>query len=358
MSCRPGAIIAGTIATRRRSGWKPPAAPANSDHEGNWPRECKSHGSLNLESLLDDQSVRFFGALGFFLILLIMLALAFNSIERKAQRIHDEKRARAHHDEDAEYGIDEGRRVLAAHIHAITRQFNAYRHQQHHEDERRAFREKVTIAVIAITAAFALGSNIFFALQWREMHQAGVDTGKLAEAARDQATSSRAHVWITSTDWPKRGTLHQYNMYTVTLHFINFGQTPAIIINLKIHMFICPWSFTPNSLDQRFVFCRESMSWPPDDLSEGTGITGSLHANIPPNSVRVIGTNQDVPVEKDFLFENSNNMDPALFEMGKTDWVYCVIKYKDVFGIDRETGYFAKVGGGIPAEAEKYNYWK
>ena len=59
--------------------------------------------------------------------------------------------------------------AIAARLHSIYHQFNAYKEQQHRQERKRTTREVITLIVIGITAFFAFGSDWIFYDQLTEM---------------------------------------------------------------------------------------------------------------------------------------------------------------------------------------------
>jgi hypothetical protein len=140
--------------------------------------------------------------------------------------------------------------TVAAGTQAIADQFSSYKQQQHRQHIANVALQGITICLVFGTAGIALWQGFISRWQLSEMHDAGLDTKKLAEAANKSAeatvrlsTNNRAWV-ILLYDGRLDIIISDPTQRTIVprVHFAlhNYGNSPAIIKSVEPHMFYIP----------------------------------------------------------------------------------------------------------------------
>jgi hypothetical protein len=292
---------------------------------------------------------------------------------RKHNRSHETRKDDSHKQSDP----------VARATQAIANNFSSYKQQQslHHRANIRL--QWITILFIFVTAAIALW-------QGYEMHEAGRDTNSLANATVRLSTNNRAWVFLLYDGRLDIGISDPTQRTIVPhVHFAlhNYGNSPAIIKSVEPHMFYIPLGNPTQvfperptgELDPRSPSDRRwRETWVPSVIEENphplwgvpfvTDPGAPVSREFAVNQV-VIPANGEINVLTDFWFQNVVP-GPQFPQEGQAyfwphqghdnlrgdSWFFCDVHYTDVYGVDGETGYYAKLGIiGTEQPSEQYN---
>jgi hypothetical protein len=171
------------------------------------------------------------------------------------------------------------------------------------------------------------------------------------------STQGRAYVFVSllspnSVDQQLPGVGTSATALTLNFAIENFGQTPAVITSFETHILApkgsiyFPDNEPPKPDSPAFVASKEDFLQPA--FSEDAHLIFDEHFHaptvIPANSKRIL-------MKRTFFFGRPVQHHGA--------WFYCAIKYKDIFGFDRETVYYVGMFGAaveLPKN-DTYNYW-
>jgi len=277
---------------------------------------------------------------------------------------------------------------LAIATQSIADHFSDYKKQSDHQHRVSVILQCATIGFIVLTAGIALWQGFISRWQLSEMHDAGLDTRRLAQAAAQSAESTerlspnnRAWIFVKFGKYETKPSTPNivvqntprsvYWFVHFTLH--NFGNSPAIISSIEPHLFVIPPEArvvvepdprSPTALDVRetnigFVLNENSNQRLPY-VSANTPVPSAF--SFGENQV-VLPTNDGLHILSSFFFVKT----PAHEKLSHDadvgfHWFFCVVQYRDIYGVNRETGYYAKLGLNnttmAPTEPNrKYNYW-
>jgi hypothetical protein len=211
--------------------------------------------------------------------------------------------------------------------------------------------------------------------------------GRSAGAAERSSTSDRAWLFVKITS---RGVITRNGssgfLVRAEYQVENFGKTPATITKLDTHLF---WNIGSGPEPDPISDTASREDWTSILCDKDT------HAILPsgpisrhsPNSQTVIPANHfvlraqqilnvegtfcflrtlDIPEDAPRQFHSSCRIrapDGTISTVLCGDfWLYVLMKYKDIYGFDRETSYFTKifstnVAQPVEQRHQKYNYW-
>jgi hypothetical protein len=208
---------------------------------------------------------------------------------------------------------------------------------------------------------------------------------KQSISADRSATANRAWLFVkfvSHTPVERTGAMPPRFVTDLVFTIYNAGQTPAVITKISAHMF---WvvgtgdvpmilsSFEPDPIKDRSL--GEAMLMGLTNMQTGEEYLHNMwFAEEPPKWNRLSeATNQVIipaasppnPITGRFLFQragisDANTQDAINFSQL---WFYCWVTYKDVYGIDRDTSYYARLADertavAPKAERSKYNFMK
>jgi hypothetical protein len=330
-------------------------------------------------------------SLGALAILIIVLSIASNLIQQwYADHREARNRNRSHEvptDEQHEQSD-----TIAGATQAIAERFSSYNQQQHRQHKVNLTLQAITICLIFVTAGIALWQGFISRGQLSEMHDAGLDTKKLAEAA-DTSAQATAKLSTNNRAW----VFLQYGRLEVTIsdptqktivplvHFglHNYGNSPAIIKSVEPHMLYIPLGnpnpVFPEELDPRSPSAREwRETWMPPPIEESPHPLRGMplvtdpgaavsHRDFVANQV-IIPANGEINIQSQFWFQNVGpgpqfpQQAQAFFwphhgqdNLEGDSWFFCDVHYTDVFGVDGETGYYARLGINGPEPPSEQN---
>jgi hypothetical protein len=129
---------------------------------------------------------------------------------------------------------------------------------------------------------------------------------------------------------------------TLSYAFENYGETPAIILNVESHLF---WDKDePDPFDPKSRAIRETSAFP--WLSRDGGM-GNSNLVIP-------GKSNSVIIDQQFNFPRKNNE-----KVDTWYYFYCKVTYRDIYGEEHATGFYTHpVGRGASGvKHNEYNCW-
>jgi hypothetical protein len=235
------------------------------------------------------------------------------------------------------------------------------------------------IAVTGVIGAIIFGGQLSVMQgQLTEMQSTGKQTDQLIEAnkslgdaaakqavaAERASTTGRAWVFV-SLPMPVKVVVEPLTGSEgamVTLNFVieNFGQTPAVITDFETHLVTDKASkvgnrrfFSADNVPEvnsaEFLASKEEFQQPIVSNAPGNFFFFDQNARTP---IVIPANSKSIPISQTFFFYHG-----AIDQHGM--WFYCAIKYKDIFGFDRETVYYAGIYGAsaqLPNNP-KYNHW-
>jgi hypothetical protein len=184
-----------------------------------------------------------------------------------------------------------------------------------------------------------------------------VETKKSIELSAIAATQKRAIVFIEFVNGSRSEHELGNENKAISIKYIlrNYGESPAIITKLESHIYISenePDLKSPSALSS-----REDMSVPGGEYSAAASGTNILVV-APGSSSEPIQRDVGFRGEKIKHITNLNGIDFP-FRYQNQMWLHCIAYYKDVYGFQRETSYFARINAAAsPSSNQEYNYWK
>jgi hypothetical protein len=242
-----------------------------------------------------------------------------------------------------------------------------------------------------VTAGIALWQGFISHWQLSEMHDADLDTKKLAAAATKsaQATvklSTINRAWVFLQYGRLEVTISDPTQRTIVLlvHFAlhNYGNSPAIIKSVEPHMFYIPLGnpnpVFPEELDPRSPSARHwRETWMPSVIEESphplwgipfvTDPSAAVSRGFAANQV-IIPANGEINIQAQFWFQNvgpgprfpqeAQEFFSQRHGLAGDSWFFCDVRYTDVYGVDGETGYYARLGinGAQPPSEQNNRY--
>ena len=240
-------------------------------------------------------------------------------------------------------------------------------------------------------AITAIGTIAIAAFTWRlwfstkRLWEEAVKAGKTAEEAADAAqgtakavqalvTGNRARIFIEyiSTSRVKRHHNPDNYMMEVKFRIKNYGFTPAVIDMIELDAYWIDGNeiYEPDpSIEEHKIFRQIDVDGFGDPPNTFLPIQNHVGGRIPSvtnwEHQTIIGSDHgSCNVTVNFTFRRHN-----IVETNRTDgrisgeiWFHCVVRYRDIYGVDRETGYYTEIGAvtWAPSKSlnDKYNYWK
>lgn len=225
----------------------------------------------------------------------------------------------------------------------------------------------VFLAVVsAIVSYFQLREMIRAYTPVKEAADAANKSADAAKQSLDVARQALSRPWVfvhgQSLEFVRNGSqgkadnaylpnAGQPDKFHITFKFTieNAGSSPAIIQNIISHAYVMNDSMDgdePDPNSERGKHLQETSAL--QASVEGTGQYDPSSLIIPANTSSIISNT--------FLFNRTQEGFPTHIPR---KWFLCIVQYKDVFGYDRETGYFVQQNGVLFAVANRsYNYWK
>ncbi len=234
------------------------------------------------------------------------------------------------------------------------------------EATERLERATVWLVIVAVISA-CIG-----VLQWREIVSGGADTHALAEAAGKQAeashqlaqnsasqsslmsqqlhemqrsadaavaTSTANRAWLfVAYDAPQMPKIDR-NIGTISFTIRNEGRTPATITSLETHLYMnkeWPAGGVPNPEVLHPPFIRETRQSPAIN-KDGTFVYEDDFGSRP--TISAASAIRNIKIA--FVY-----VDQTLqFGDAHCAYFYCVVRYKDIYNVDRKTSYFVQISG-------------
>ncbi len=146
----------------------------------------------------------------------------------------------------------------------------------------------------------------------------------------------------------------------------NPGDTPSIITGVKLHLFVADGEMPfvePDPLNPAVQFLHETKMMPITAIDAGVVID----ENYISNGVVLPSKGNLGLMETTFGFHRPASPSkiingitvPTIPILGRRMWLFSVIQYRDIFGFDRVTGYYARLSGADASRPEhnEYNCW-